>query len=300
MSPEATVLYDVPGPRSRRITLLSSIVAGIVVVILGYYLVYRPLENAGQFTMEKWGPLIDPDNQYFDQVWRRMRDGLENTMKAAGLAIMISLFCGIALAVLRIQLKALLARRFVGLARPVRYGLRGVSWLLNGITRVCVEIFRGLPVVITIFFVSRFAPEAGFSVDNPMWYVVIGLSIYNSVVIAEIIRSGMEGIIAGQREAAASLGLSSFQTTRLILLPQSLKIMLPALISQLVVILKDTSLGALISYTELLNVGKQIIGVLDNPLQVYTVIAAIYIAINYTLSKLAQFIQYRLSRSGAL
>jgi glutamate transport system permease protein len=160
---------------------------------------------------------------------------------------------------------------------------------------VCVEVFRGLPVVITIFFVARGLPEFGVTMDT-LYYLVIGLTIYNSVVIAEILRSGMEGLPFGQREAAVSIGLSPAQTTFMILLPQAYRIMLPALISQLVVVLKDTSLGFIISYEETLNVGKQIIGVLDNPIQVYFVIAVLFIIVNYSLSKLAQYIQRRLAR----
>src|SRR6185295_687902 len=91
----------------------------------------------------------------------------------------------------------------------------------------------------------------GVRIDNPMAYLVIGLTIYNMVVIAEILRSGVEGLPQGQGEAAASLGLSQLRTVRMILLPQAVRIMLPALISQLVVVLKDTSLGFIISYEEL-------------------------------------------------
>lgn len=291
------VLYDIPGPRAKRISLFSSVIVGALLLLAAYRFIYRPLDNQEQFTEAKWGPLVNPNNEFFDLVWNRLGDGLINTLRAAAVAVLMSLFFGMLLAVIRIELKSILTRRFTGLAVTVRYALRGLAWLLNSITRVCVEIFRGLPVVITIFFVSRLGPEFGFTFEDPMWYVAIGLTIYNSVVIAEIMRSGMEGLPTGQREAAASLGLSSFQTTRMVLLPQAARVMLPALISQLVVVVKDTSLGALISYTELLNVGKQIIGVLDNPLQVYTVVAVIFIALNYTLSKLAQYVQRRLARS---
>ena len=175
------------------------------------------------------------------------------------------------------------------------YLLRGLSRVLSAVTRVCVEVFRGLPVVLTIFFVARGFPEFGFYFDN-FWYLVIGLTIYNSVVIGEILRSGMEGLPGGQAEAAAAIGLSPAQTTRMILLPQAFRIMLPALISQLVVVLKDTSLGFIISYEETLNIGKQLIGVLSNPIQVYVVIAVLFIVVNYSLSKLAQYVQRRLAR----
>ncbi|MFC4145372.1 amino acid ABC transporter permease [Micromonospora mangrovi] len=295
MSQQTSVLYDVPGPRQRRITLISSIVATVVVLIGAYFLVYRPLADKGQFSMQLWGPLVDPSNENFSQVWDRIGTGFKNTLIAAALAILASLLVGTALAVLRIQLKSLTRRRFTGLATPVAYLLRGLSWLLSAVTRACVEVFRGLPVVITIFFVARGFPEFGISMDT-LWYLVIGLTVYNSVVIAEILRSGMEGLPGGQAEAAAAIGLSPLQTTRMILLPQSFRIMLPALISQLVVVLKDTSLGFIISYEETLNIGKQIIGVLGNPIQVYVVIAVLFILVNYSLSKLAQYLQRRLSR----
>jgi glutamate transport system permease protein len=245
--------------------------------------------------MELWGPLIDPGNENFSSVWQRISVGARHTLLAAALAIISSLVIGTLLAVLRLQLKELGRRRFTGLAAPLSLLLRGLSVVLSVITRVCVEVFRGLPVVITIFFVARGFPEFGISLST-LWYLVIGLTVYNAVVLAEILRSGMEGLPPGQREAAATIGLSPLQTTRMILLPQAFRIMLPALISQLVVVLKDTSLGFIISYEETLNIGKQIIGVLANPIQVYVVIAVLFIAVNYSLSKLAQYIQRRLAR----
>lgn len=292
---QQTVLYDVPGPRQRRITLVSSLVATVLLLVGTYFLVYRPLDEKGQFSMELWGPLLDPGNENFSLVWERIGIGFKNTLTAAALAIVSSLIVGTLLAMLRIQLKSLARRRFTGLATPVSYLLRGLSLLLSAVTRVCVEVFRGLPVVITIFFVARGFPEFGVTFDT-LWYLVIGLTIYNSVVIAEILRSGMEGLPGGQAEAAAAIGLAPWQTTRMILLPQAFRIMLPALISQLVVVLKDTSLGFIISYEETLNIGKQIIGALDNPIQVYIVIGLIFIVVNYSLSKLAQYVQHRLAR----
>ncbi|WP_430783830.1 amino acid ABC transporter permease [Actinoplanes sp. G11-F43] len=292
---QQTVLYDIPGPRQRRLTLIISVLATLLVLAGGYFLVYQPLDEKGQLDMELWGPLIDPSNENFSLVWARIWVGVQNTLIAAVLAIIASLIIGTLVAILRIQLKSLATRRFTGSALPLSYLLRGLSVGLAGLTRVCVEVFRGLPVVITIFFVARGFPEFGITMDT-LWYLVIGLTIYNGVVIAEILRSGMEGLPPGQREAAVAIGLSPFQTTSLILLPQAFRIMLPALISQLVVVLKDTSLGFIISYEETLNIGKQIIGVLSNPIQVYVVIAVLFILVNYSLSKLAQYVQHRLAR----
>jgi glutamate transport system permease protein len=295
MSQELSVLYDVPGPRQRRITLISSVIAVIVLIAAAYVLIYLPLDDKGQWSMELWGPLIDPSNENFSQVWERLGFGFRQTLIAAAIAIVSSLVLGTLLAVLRVQLKSLIRRRFTGVSTPLAYLLRGLSALLSTITRLCIEVFRGLPVVLTIYFVARGLPEYGVSL-NTLSYLVIGLSIYNMVVIGEILRSGMEGLPGGQREAASAIGLSPLQTTRMILLPQAFRIMLPALISQLVVVLKDTSLGFIISYEDTLNIAKQTIGVLGNPIQTYVVIGAMFIAVNYSLSKLAQYVQRRLAR----
>ncbi|WP_018353609.1 amino acid ABC transporter permease [Longispora albida] len=315
---QASVLYDAPGPRAKRVTLIGSIVVLAAVVAGLYYFVYLPLERNGQFTEEKWGPLLIPGYEFegvdaFALVWQRIWEGAQMTLLAAVLAIVVSVAAGTALAIARVQLGGLRSRRFSTLlgnpvvttvdspnATPTRLrgveagGLRGLVWTGNALLRGYVEIARGLPVVITIFFVARFGPTVGLNLE-PLWYLVIGLGIYNSVVIAEILRSGMAGLPGGQAEAASALGLSTFQTTRIILLPQAFKVMLPALISQLVVVLKDTSLGFIISYEDLLNVGKQIVGTLGNPIQVYTVIAVMFITANYALSKLAQYVQHRLA-----
>jgi glutamate transport system permease protein len=295
---QATVLYDAPGPRARRTALIASIVIAVVIVLGAWLLVIEPLRAKGQFTAEKWGPILDPSNTNFTALWHRLGQGAAATLAAAVLAIISSLLFGTLLAVLRLQLREQARRRYVGLPGPVALALRVLTVGLNWFTRFCVEIFRGLPVVITIFFVARALPEYGVSFDNVLWYLVIGLTIYNMVVIAEVLRSGMEGLPRGQREAAASIGLSPLQTTRLILLPQAYRIMLPALISQLVVVLKDTSLGFIISYEELLNVARQVTQILNNPIQLYFVVGLFYIIANYTLSKLATYTQRRLSRRG--
>ena len=272
-----SVLYDAPGPRDpahhpgrQRRRRHRASCAGV------YVLIYRPLAAQGQFTMEKWGPLIDPGNKYFGLLWARLGVGFRPRCSPPGSRSSRHWSLGTGLAILRVQLKALQQRRFTGRATPLRYGRIGLSWLLNGITRAFVEVFRGLPVVITIFFASAL-PRLGLNLGEVLWYLVIGLTLYNMVVIGEILRSGMEGLPGGQREAASSLGLSSFQTTRDILLPQAFRIMLPALISQLVVVLKDTSLGFIISYEEILRVSGQAIQILNNPIQMYAVVGAIYI-----------------------
>ncbi|HEY8472634.1 MAG TPA: amino acid ABC transporter permease [Natronosporangium sp.] len=305
-SDHGTVLYDAPGPRTRRITTIVSVVVGIVLVFVGYWFVYRPLAENGEFTMEKWGPLIDPNDENMPIVWRRLGEGLRATLLAAAFAIVASLLFGTFLAVLRVQLTHLRARRFTGLATPLAWLARGLSWVLTAISRLFVEVFRGAPVVITIFFVWRVLPEfglrppdvslPGLPMPSEMWSLAIGLTLYNGVVIGEILRSGMQGLPRGQTEAAYAIGLTTMQTTTRILLPQSYRIMLPALISQLVVVLKDTALGFIITYQELMRTARLIADRLDNPLQMFAVAGAIFIVLNYALSKLAGYAERRVAR----
>ncbi|GAA1413668.1 amino acid ABC transporter permease [Catellatospora coxensis] len=294
MSPQSSVLYDAPGPRTRRRTTIAAVLIGVALLAGAYYLVYRPLEAKGQFTAVKWGPLVDLADPNLPLVWERIRLGIIATLTAAALAIVCSLLAGTLLAVVRMLLKEQAKRRYAGLPAAAAYALRGLNTALRGITRFCVEVFRGLPVLVTIFFAWRIS-----GISDPLWPLVIGLSIYNSVVIAEIIRSGMEGLPRGQREAADSLGLTPFQAILLVQLPQAFRIMLPALISQLVVILKDTTLGYIITYEDILAVAQQMIQILQNPIQMYVIIGAVFIAINYALSQLAAYVQRRVSRVRA-
>jgi glutamate transport system permease protein len=270
----SVVLYDRPGPRARRRILVGSLVA-IAALLAVILLVVQRLADQEQFEYDKWGPLFDPSNEQFDELWRFLGGGLRNTLVAAFFAIVFSLIIGTILAVTRIS------------ASP------WYRWLVVSV----IEVLRGVPVVIAIFFAARVLPELGIDLSL-LWFLVIGLTAYNSVVIAEIIRAGVQALPRGQTEAAYAIGLTRGQTMRLILLPQAFRIMLPALISQLVVVLKDTSLGAFISYEELLRRGSFAAQDLHNPLQMYLLIGAIFVVANYALSKLAQYVERRLSRRG--
>jgi len=269
----SSVLYDTPGPKARRRTLVGSIVVGLAALAV-LALVAMQLDEKGQFEVEKWAPLFDPTDDSFPLVWDRLGEALGNTLIAALLAMTFSLVIGTLLAVSRIT------------------AARWYRWAVVGL----VEFLRGVPVVIAIFFAARALPEWGVDLDT-LWFLVIGLTLYNSVIIAEIVRAGVNSLPKGQREAAESLGLRRSQVLSMVLLPQAFRAMLPALISQLVVVLKDTSLGFIIGYEELVRVGGQVVQNLSNPIQTYLVIALIFIIVNYALSRFAVYVEHRLSRS---
>ncbi len=275
-----TILYDQPGPRTRRRIRIGTIVAGVGIAVLLFFVIKR-LVDRDQFSMEKWGPLIDPGNEDFASVWRVIGEGLGNTVQAAILAMLLSVVIGTTIAIGRLSLGKLGRIPLVGL----------------------VEFLRGVPVVVTIYFTSRVLPDfvetSGWIGGEQLWFLVIGLTLYNSVIFAEIVRAGVLSLPSGQREASLAMGMTNAQTMRSVLLPQAFRAMLPAIISQLVVVLKDTSLIAVVgNYEELVGAGERLYIILRNPIQMFTVIAIIYIAINYSLSRLAQVLERRLSGSS--
>lgn len=270
----STVLFDRPGPRTRRRIMVGSIVTGLGLGILAILVLIR-LAASGQLTEEKWGPIVSPANPSFVALWVNLGSALLNNIEAAGLAMVLSMLLGTVLAVTRIILP--------------RWG----RWTVVA----PMDFFRGLPVVIAIFFASRILPELGVSLPL-LWYLVIGLTAYNSVIIAEIVRAGVASLPRGQSEAAAAVGLTRGQALRVILLPQAIRVMLPALISQLVVIFKDTSLGFVILYGEAVRFVAIAIQELRNPLQLYLTIGAIFIVINYGVGRLAVWIERRLAFRG--
>jgi glutamate transport system permease protein len=262
------VLYDVAGPRSRRRILVGSVVGLLVIaVILG--LAVARLAAKGAFEADLWQVLTQNDVQ------RLLGRGLAATLRAALLAMALSSLVGALLAVGRLSRRRWLA------------GLAG-GW---------VELFRGLPLLLMILFVFLGLPALGVTVST-FWALVAGLTLYNSAVLGEIFRAGVLSLPRGQTEAAYAIGLRQGQTLRIILLPQAIRRMLPALVSQLVTLLKDTSLGFVIGYTELLRNGRTGVEFLGGKysIPIYTAIAVIYIVVNGSLSLLASWLDRRTRR----
>jgi glutamate transport system permease protein len=258
-----SVLYDVPGPRAKRRSLIGSAIGTAVVVAIAVAVVLR-LQSQGQLEASKWEPFKDGD------ILEALGRGALATLRAAGLAIALALVLGSLLAVGRLA------------------GQRYVRRFATGF----IELFRALPLVLLIlFFFFRFGDTLG-----RYGALVAALALYNGAVLAEVFRAGILAVPRGQSEAAAALGLSRAQTMRLILVPQAVRTMLPAIVAQCVVALKDTALGFIIAYPELLRTGQLIYNGFFNIIPTAVVVAAIYVAMNLLLSRLAIWLERRQSR----
>ncbi|QZN84502.1 amino acid ABC transporter permease [Cellulomonas sp. C5510] len=269
----SSVLYDQPGPRARRRERIGS-VAGALALIVLLALAYRYAEQRGLFGADRWDVLYDPPkNQTAEDVWRSMVVvGLGATLRAAVVAAPLALVLGLVLA----------------MWRTTRIG-----WLRAPAT-VVIELFRGLPVLLMMLFALL-----GFGWDA-FAAVVFGLTVYNMAIIAEILRAGLASLPRGQSEAAAAIGLSRWQTMRLVLLPQAVRTMLPSLVAQLVVLLKDSSLGFIVGYPELLKAMQNNAQYFGNRYYValFVLGAGTYLVVNLSLTRLAVWLQGRSARTA--
>lgn len=272
MKASESVLFDAPGPKARRRVLIVNIIGVLIALALVYYL-YKVMNDAGQLTAEKWAVFGK------GSIWEfYILPGLLNTLKAAAVAIVSSLVFGFIFGIGRLS----------------------TNRVINVISSVVVEFFRAVPVLLMMIFLWIILARTGMvpPSDSPFIAVVVGLTLYNGSVVAELIRSGVFGLPKGQREAGIAIGLTRSQSLRSIEIPQALIAMLPALIGQFVVILKDSALGYIINYNELLFNAKLIGTGNSNVLQAIVVAAVIFILINFGLSKLAEIVSRRLSSSG--
>lgn len=268
----AGVLFDAPGPRARRRHTVAAVV-GVVIVLAVLAVVLWRFDAKGQLEAAKWKPLVQGElwNSY---LW----PGLKMTLKAAALSIVLASVFGGVMALGRLSSIA-----------PLR-------WVCG----VVVEVFRAIPVVVMMIFVfAMYVKYNAFpSEQNPLAAVVTALTLYNGSVICEVIRSGVGQLPKGQREAGLAVGLTPAQTLRTILLPQAVTAMLPSLVSQLVVVLKDTALGFNITFTELLYSANDAASNYGNLVPLMMLVAAMYIVVNYLITKLAERIERRLRRRG--
>ncbi|GAA4737829.1 amino acid ABC transporter permease [Nocardioides endophyticus] len=252
-----SVLFDIPGPRTRRRHRMYAVVAGLALLALAAWFL-KVLNDNGELAYELWEPFLTP--AYIEVLWQ----GLLDTLAMAALAVLLAVVLGAVLGVGKLS---------------DHRAVRVPSWLV-------VEFFRAVPLLLLIIFLFL-----GPLRLSPYWSVVVGLTLYNGAVLAEIFRAGVLAVPKGQAEAAYAIGMRKTQVMMQIQLPQAVKIMIPAIISQCVVALKDTSLGFYVLAPGLTTVGRRIWIEFGNQFQTAVVLSAIYILCNLVLTALATWVQ---------
>jgi glutamate transport system permease protein len=262
----SSVLFDIPGPRAarRHRVIAGATVLGLLVVAA---LVAWKLWTEEQFTADKWEPFVTP------KIVELMLSGLWDTVRAAILAVLLAIGVGLLFGAGKLS-----DHVFV----------RAPAWIF-------VEFFRAVPLLMVIIALFGI-----YGRDlTPFWCLVIGLTLYNGAVLAEVFRAGVNAVPRGQAEAAYAIGMRKTQVMTIVLLPQAIKIMIPAIISQCVVVLKDTSLGFYILAPGLTTAGREVWNTFNNKFATALVLAATYIVLNSILSWLATKAQRRLTGDQA-
>ena len=262
----APVLADALGPRGRRLSWIASIVASVVLLGLVVGAANR-FSDSGQLDGRLWDPFTDW------LVWKFLLIGMRTTLSAAAVAMVLATLVGIVLALAKLSLNV----------------------VVRALATVWVEFFRGFPVLLLILFAFNGLPKLGLDL-TPFSYLVLALVLYNGAVLGEIFRAGILSLDRGQRDAAFAVGLSYWAAMRLVLVPQAVRRMVPALVSQLITLLKDTSLGFVVGFEELLRRGRINGEFYGNVLQSYIVVAAMFVVVNFALSRVARRLEQRQRR----
>ena len=259
------VLFDAPGPRARRRHTLIEVLC-IALLALGLYGAYALLEEHGEFSPAAWKPFTQPG------LWALLGQGLLNNLRAAAVGMALSLIFGTLLAF------GLLSRK-----APVRITCR-----------IFTDVFASVPLLLLLYFTSLVLPTYGLKLSD-FWFLVIALTLFSSAVVGDLLRSGIRAIPYGQTEAAEALGFSGFRTMQLVLLPQALRSMSPALVSQMVILFKGTALAYVLGgYIELLRSATVIGTYYSRSLLQAQIVAAIgFMLVNVALGLLATWLGRR-------
>ncbi|MDQ6753517.1 MAG: amino acid ABC transporter permease [Actinomycetota bacterium] len=263
------ILFDAVGPRARRrvvVLTIASIVATLALIALAYAQFYK----SGQLAPSKWAEF------YQGTTWSYLLTAFGNTALAALGAGAIALPLGL----------------FLALGRLSRVGF--LRWPSTAV----IEVLRSVPLLLIIYIFVSGLPPYGINPDV-FWKLVIPIGVCSGATIAEVFRAGILALPAGQTEAAIAVGLTPAQAFRLVVFPQAVRIVLPALIAQVVILLKDTTLGYVVSYGELQQSGRVLVASTGHLVQTYLIITVIYIGMNVAISNAASAIDRRMSRRRA-
>lgn len=262
-------VFDAVGPRGRRLIRLVTAVS-IIVIAAVVVLIIQRFGAAGQLASDRWAEFTQwPYIQF-------LLAGLGNTAIAAAISAVIAIPTALLMALGRTSQR------------------RWLRWPAT----VYIEFFRSVPLLLVVYVFVSGLPTYGINPDI-FWKLVIPISLCSSGVMAEIFRAGILALPAGQVEAALSIGLRHSQATRFIVLPQAVRIVVPSMVAQLVVLLKDTTLGYAVSYPELMKTANNLTAYTNHLIQTYLVIAAVYVVTNILISHFARYLERRISRRTA-
>ena len=251
------IIYEPPGPKARRRIAIVTVVSFLAIAVL-LIVVLRQFYVAGQLSAKYWSLFT----RY--TTWRFLGRGLVGTIKVAIMAGVVAFAAGLVMMLGRIS-------KFR---------------ILRGISITLIEITRGIPTLLFIYFFFLLAPQFGLKLPA-FWKITLPVAISAAGVVAEVLRSGVNAVPKGQSEAAVSLGMRGGSVFFKIVFPQAFRYVIPALISELVIVLKDTTFAYVVNYADLMQNAKVLISNYDALLSVYLVVAVIYILINYLLNKLS-------------
>lgn len=256
-------LYEAPGPKARRRIQVITGISLIAVIALLAGIVYEFYIN-GQLAPKYWTIFVRAST------WKFLGQGLAGTIKVALMSIVTAFIAGMLMMMGRIS-------KFK---------------VLRALCTVLVELSRGIPTLLFIYFFFLLAPQFGLKLPA-FWKLTLPVAISASGVVAEVLRSGVNAVPKGQREAAISLGMSDRITFFKIIFPQAFQYVIPSLIAEIVIVLKDTTFAYVVNYADLMQNAKVLISNYDALLSVYLVVAIIYILINYVLNKVSVAIAKR-------
>ena len=261
------VLFDAPGPRTRRRIRIATVLSLLIIAGIVYLAIAR-FADSGQLAAAKWDVLTTSLVRSF------LLDGLVNTMKLTIVSGLIALPLGVLFALLRLAHNK--ALRWVG--------------------TTYVEVFRSVPLLLLVLMFVLALPPLGINLPI-FWKICVPIVMCNAAVLAEIFRAGVNALPKGQLEASLAVGLTYWQAMRLVIFPQAIRLIIPALVTQLVSLLKDSTLGYAASFPELLRTANVLTARTHTLIQVYIVISLIYVIINLLLSYLARVLERRLNRT---
>lgn len=256
-------LYEAPGPKAhKRIVLATAISLAALGALL--ILVIRQFYITGQLNPKYWSFFTNATT------WKFLGRGLAGTLKVALTAGVIAFVAGLVLMLGRIS----------------------TNRLVRIISAALIEFSRGVPTLLFIYFFFLVAPQFGLKM-SAFWKISVPVAISAAGVVAEVLRSGVNAVPKGQTEAALSLGMYGNSVFFKIVFPQALRYVIPALISELVIVLKDTTFAYVVNYADLMQNARVLISNYDALFSVYLVTAVIYILINYLLNKVSVAIAKR-------